>query len=306
MIISEASPKSDAVEHLESRIAAGFSEESGRSRPIALYLLWIILLLCACGPMLSDDVALAYRLSGRGIFMLALGTISTIAGCYAAIRRGRHVKAEPSWFGVICILAGACVSFFARLMHLNMTYYLSVLLIITGACYALGGYRILKNWAPVLLFSILLIPSVPQELALKITLPMQLLSTKLMVFGASYFMPIQSHGHIFLINNELFDVEPGCSGLKMCTSFVFATLLWGMFQHFSVRRYFLVLLATPFLAIVFNAIRLLVVAIVAYHAGRAQAMQLHSNIEAIFLPIGVFILVKFGGWIDRKSPEKLV
>ncbi|MGH9550201.1 MAG: archaeosortase/exosortase family protein [Terriglobales bacterium] len=215
--------------------------------------------------------------------------------CVALKKHPTATTSGASWLGLsVAAIFSACIGL-AQGLHLNVLNYTFVIAFVFSLYWALQGTSRFVSMLPVLAMAFFLVPEMPEDIRLKISLPLQMLSTKGCVALSSLFIPISSVGHTFNINGQLFDVEPGCSGLNLWITLLFGFAAWQLFQRFKFIAYPVMLALIPIVTLALNAVRLFITALVAFHYGTKIALSVHTNLEAVLLPLGLYALYRVGG-----------
>lgn len=296
MRIAETRLPPNALESPQSQEPAHTSSTSklldARNKLSAWELSWAALILVCYCPNAFNAWLSTTSFSWNQVAMPCLALPLLCAGAVATYRRAKALPQSQSWLGVALAIISAMVCCASQFLHLDFTNKVALTALTANVILAARGRKFLAAFIPTLLFSGFLFPAIPSELFALLSLPLQVICTKLVAICLSPFIPISSHGHLFEIKGELYDVEPGCSGLSMVTTLIFAILLWGMFRAIAVKRYCILFVATPAIAVGLNALRLVVTAVIGYATTQTQALAIHTNIEALLLPLGLILLFK--------------
>lgn len=256
------------------------------------YTLGTLLLLVAGWPVAISWVsALTTRPLSQNVmqaciaFLLGLGIIQSL-------RQWRMMPntPQPSKMGLgFLLLAGAGYAI-ADFYAVQSMLWISYLALLAGYSWALRGTTFFMRWLPIILFSGFLLPTVNGEIQMAVSLPLQIASTKLAAMAAGLFIPISSSDTLISIGDNALQVTPACSGLQSWIGFLFAGLLWQVFEG-SRSRFLLVLIpGALLLSLLLNCIRLTITALITAWVSIDQAVAVHSNLDFILFPIGLFIL----------------
>ncbi len=185
-------------------------------------------------------------------------------------------------------------------LSIKVLMFTSLLALLASLCRISLGRVIFQRCIPGFLFALFLLPQFPTDIRTAISLPLQLISTQLATGLASLFIPIQTLGNIFYIRGEAFEVTVACSGLNTWVGYLFAGML-GMFMgHFSWGRMLRLLIGAPLLALTGNALRLWITALVAYWVSADTGMAIHTNLEFVLFPLGLWGMVLAERAIQRR------
>lgn len=201
---------------------------------------------------------------------------------------------KPSWAGLVLMALAGFGYLLGGLLSVKSLFWGSLLLLMAGLFWALFSFRCFYSWLGVFLFAFFLLPEIPLDLKMAISLPLQLASTQITTWLAGWQIPITASGNIFYIAGEAYEVTVACSGLHTWIGFLFAGLLWMLFERFSLKSLLAVLLAAPLLALVLNVVRLFVTALVAYHVSPDAGLAVHTNLEYLLFPLGLLLMWQAG------------
>jgi exosortase len=188
-------------------------------------------------------------------------------------RRARLLDAElkPSNFGLLVMIGAICLLFLGSLGAELFTSRFSLLVLLSGVILFLAGWKVLRAISFPLGFLIFMIP-IPAIIYNQITFPMQLLASRL---ASSWLelvqVPVLRNGNILVLSSYSLEVVEACSGIRSLMTLVSLAVGYGYLTE-SRRwvRFALALLMVPS-AIVTNAIRVVIVGILAHKFGPATA-----------------------------------
>ena len=227
----------------------------------------------------------------QGLVMLLLGL---------ALRKRWQSPAalSPDARGLWLLAGMGALHFAAALLAVKSVYWASFLGIVAALYWSLRGAQVFYRSLSWFLFALFLLPQIPAELQTPLSLQLQHLSTQLTAAMAGLFIPITTSGNIFFIEGEAYEVTVACSGLHTWIGFLFAGLLWQVFEPFSLRRLGVTLALAPLLALLFNSLRLFVTALVAYNVSPDAGMAIHTNVEYLLFPLGLVLMLALGRKLD--------
>ncbi len=132
---------------------------------------------------------------------------------------------------------------------------------LAGVLWSLGGRELLR-WLAFPFFLLLFSIRIPLFIYSQITLPLQLLASRIAEFGLTLLgIPVLREGNILELASQRLSVVEACSGIRSLVSLMFVALVYGYF--FERRRWVravLALAAAP-LAIVTNSGRVMMTGI---------------------------------------------
>jgi len=169
--------------------------------------------------------------------------------------RWRALPAEPSWWGLAALAAGATMQFLAVLGLGLFASSVGFLLSVAGVVLSLGGLAWLRAWALPLLLTLFMLP----KLALvytPATLPLQLLASRmaagiLTAFGTG----VIREGNILDVAGRRVSVVEACNGIRYLLSLGFMAVVFAYLADTKPWMRIALLLAAVPIAIVANAFR---------------------------------------------------
>ena len=221
------------------------------------------------------------------------------------------LKAQPrfhvqlDWVGLLALSASGLVYTISVCLSIKMVMFTSLIALMASLCRIGLGKTSFARCVPGFLFALFLLPQFPTDIRTAISLPLQLISTQWATGLASLFIPIQTLGNIFYIRGEAFEVTVACSGLNTWVGYLFAGMLGLLMGHFSWGRLLRLVLAAPLLALMENAIRLWITALVAYWVSADAGIAIHTNLEYLLFPLGLWAMVQAEQAIQRRWGAKL-
>ncbi len=252
---------------------------------------WLVALLLG---MLAWPVAQSWlqALSVRSWQQNSVQALVVVLLAMAFFRRDVRpvLRFSPSWAGFCGMGIAGAGYLVGGLLAIKALFWGGFLLLLAMLCWTLCGFRCFYGWLGVFLFSFFLLPELPTDVKTGISLPLQLVSTRLTSLFAGLFIPISASGNIFYINGEAYEVTVACSGLHTWIGFLFAGLLWMLFERFSLKSLLALLLGVPVLAVCLNVLRLVVTALVAYHVSPDAGLAIHTNLEYLLFPLGLGLM----------------
>lgn len=189
------------------------------------------------------------------------------------LNRRRLLSADirPSNFGLPVMIAAICLLFLGSLGAELFTSRFSLLVLLSGLILFLAGWKVLRAVSFPLGFLIFMIP-IPAILYNQITFPMQLLASRLATSWLELVqVPVLRNGNILVLSSYSLEVVEACSGIRSLMTLVSLAVAYGYLAE--PRRWVrctLALLMVPS-AIVTNAIRVMVIGILAHTFGPATA-----------------------------------
>lgn len=218
---------------------------------------------------------------------------SLIIACIGTTSVGKHARKEIkecSWTGATALIILCVINAFATLFTLATIYVGSVTCICWTLLWTLTGWKHARHYLPVLIFCCFALTPLPEEIRIRLSLPLQFASINVMGAIVSQLISIDVHGHLFVVRGIAYDVSAACSGLNQWIGLTYVFLIWQMLQRFSFRGWLYIALSIPLLTIALNSSRLVITALVAYFFSEKDALAIHTNIEFILYPIALSVM----------------
>lgn len=176
---------------------------------------------------------------------------------WARRRRLRHFRPGASFVGPLIVLLGWVLYSAGDTFLIQSFYHAGAIIMAVGCVVTVVGAGLLKEFFPVLLALVFLIP-VPASVRQQIAVPLQTLTAQVTAELFSLFgVPVERLGNTLSVNGNDIQIAEACNGLRMMFAlaltmfaFAFGSPLWGYARA-------LVLVATPVTAVVCNVVRLI-------------------------------------------------
>jgi len=168
-----------------------------------------------------------------------------------------ETEIAPTWIGVGVVGAGVMVLLLGVYGAELFLSRISLVILLAGLVLCFGGWRLLRELRFAVLVLLLAIP-IPSILFNQITLPLQILASKLAsallpVFG----VPVLREGNVIELASMKLEVAEACSGIRSLMSLFTLSIFYGYFmERSSWRRAALAVASVP-IAIAANAVRIL-------------------------------------------------
>jgi len=167
----------------------------------------------------------------------------------------RSVPAQPSWWGIPLLVAGAALHFAAVVGVGLFAASVALLLSAVGAIVCLEGFGRLRAWAFPLFLSLFMLPKLAFAYNM-VTLPLQLLASRMAAGMLSAGgIGVIREGNILDVGGHRVAVAEACNGIRYLLPLGFmAVVLAYILDPKAWMRVALLVVAVP-LAIVANAVR---------------------------------------------------
>jgi exosortase len=223
--------------------------------------------------------------------------------------RWQACNIKPNNWGLV-VMFGALVLLLVGTLGAELfTTRFSLLLLLAGIVLFVAGWEVLRAVSFPLGFLFFMIP-IPVIIYNQVTFPLQLLASRLATSWLEVAqVPVLRNGNVLVMSNYSLEVVEACSGIRsLLTLFSLAVAYTYAIKPQRWVRYVLLLLIVP-IAIVTNAIRIVVAGFLARHVGPQTAEGFLHEFSgwAIFL---MALSVMFAcHWVlgnIRKSRQRMV
>lgn len=255
--------------------------------------------IVAFGSEWSDISLQALRRTDNGYILL----VPLVAGYLAWLRRSRlrFVPRRPSLSAVPLIALATALVAWGDATDTRVAMHLGAILALASCAVALAGLEVLRQFFPVFLALLFLIP-VPGEVRKWLAAPLQSLAVSVTqeVLDTVGVATERAGNSIQIAGRSIF-VGEACDGMRM----VFALGLTFFAFVFSVPlrtgARIALIAASPAIAILCNVVRLIPTALAYAYASGTDAERFHDIAGWLMLPLAIlvlFALVRFMRWLD--------
>ncbi len=169
--------------------------------------------------------------------------------------RWRALPAQPSWWGLAVLAAGAGMQFVAALGAGLFAASVAFLVSVVGAVISLGGFAWLRVLALPLLLTLFMLP----KLALvynQVTLPLQLLASRIAAsILTTVGIGVIREGNILDVAGHRVSVVEACNGIRYLLSLGFMAVVFAYLSDTKPWMRMALLAAAVPIAILANAVR---------------------------------------------------
>lgn len=164
-------------------------------------------------------------------------------------RRGRSV-------GLLLIAAGWALLTIGDLYYYQAFWHFGAILVVVGCVVAVLGADLLWRFAPAFFVLCFMVP-VPGRIRQQISIPAQRITAEVTeALLQAMAVPIERAGNLLTINGEQVAVAEACNGLRMVFTLVLVSYAFAFGTPLRNGVRLVVILLSPFLAIMFNVFRL--------------------------------------------------
>jgi len=173
----------------------------------------------------------------------------------------RRQSWQPSWMGLLIIAAGICLYVLGELAAEEYTIRFSFIVVLAGSLFLAGGWNLVRLLSFPLILLVLMLP-LPELVTYKLTLPLQLISSRLAAgILQTLGVPVLRQGNIIDLGVRQLQIVAACSGLRYILALLALGLIYCYFFQRRPWKVAVLLLALIPAAILVNALRVAVMAL---------------------------------------------
>lgn len=246
---------------------------------------------------------------GHGFFVLP------VVGYIIWQRRDELAKIpiRPHWFGYVLIVLGFLQLLAGTLGADFFVMRTALIVSIFGMLFATCGWPMIKALA-MPLFLLLFMIRIPLFIYSQITFPLQIFASKVAEASLTLLgIPVLREGNILELTSQRLNVVEACSGIRSLLSLAFLSLVYGYFFDSRSWMKWLLLIATIPIAIIANASRVTITALLSEFKPELAEGAYHTFEGWVIFMVALGALIathKLLSWvIDRfnqgapKAPE---
>ena len=205
--------------------------------------------------------------------------------------RLRHVLVQPSLIGPLIVLMGWLISWWGFTAGIQIFWHAGTLLVFVGILMSFTGLLPLYLFAPVFGVLLFVLP-VPGVIRHMIALPMQEFATSVSYSVLELLgVPAIKTGNVLVINGQSVAVGEACNGMRMIFALTLVVYAFAFSTPFKPVTRVLLLVISPFIAILCNIIRLVPTSLIYGYGDPDFAHDFHDIAGWFMLPVAVFILM---------------
>lgn len=228
--------------------------------------------------------------------------VPLIAGYFLYCRREELLNAtvEPWWPGILVLLAGLFQLLTGWLAWEYFTMRSSLITVIAGILLFLLGRRPFLILLLPVAYLLFMVP-IPYIVYDAFAFPLKMFVTKVSVaFLQSIGVIVMREGNILMFPSTTLEVADACSGIRSIMSLLALSVAYGFFLRVSpLKRLVIALSALP-IAIVTNALRVIVTGILAQWWGaKAAEGFFHEFAGLAVFGVAIVLLVGLGALLGR-------
>ena len=261
---------------------------------------WFGLLTLACYAPVLGSLVKQWSTDpdmGHGFF------VPVIAGYIIWQKRNEllAIQPQPNWWGLAVVLVGGAQLIIGTLGVELFLARTSLVIVLIGAVWLLGGDLILKKLAFPLFLLFFMVP-IDAVIYNQITFPLQLLASRLADGALTLIaVPVLREGNILELPNQRLSVVEACSGIRSLLSLTFLSLVYGYFFEKKTWIRVVLFLSTVPIAIVANSSRVTITGILTQVKPEAAEGFFHEAEGWVIFMVALGIMVLFHQLIARGS-----
>ena len=169
---------------------------------------------------------------------------------------------QQSWLGLLIIASGLSLLIVGELAAELYTTRFSFVVVLTGLCWLLGSWELVRLLSFPLILLLLMLP-LPELVTNKLTLPLQLISSAVAAWILQALgVPVLRQGNIIDLGVLQLQVVAACSGLRYILPLLALGMIYCYFFQRRAWKSMVLLLAVIPAAIMVNALRVVAMALV--------------------------------------------
>ncbi len=273
-----------------SKITAD-SSQAFHYRPVAIALGLLVCLLWSYWPTVVELCAFWARNDDYSIGAL----VPFLAGYLVWRNRDelQAIAARPCWWGLPAILAAQACRYAGLYFSYSSAERYSLVFTIAGGVLLVAGPRAFWRLRWILLFLLLMVPF-PKRIHEMVAIPLQGMSTTMAVYSLELlgFFVVRTGNVLRIGSDVMVAVTEACSGLRLLTAFVFVAAVFAFVSRRPAWHKTILVLSSVSIAIVANALRLVVTSAYIANAGEGEPTEVfHDYAGLAMMPLAVLILL---------------
>jgi exosortase len=210
---------------------------------------------------------------------------------------------RPNLWGLAVVALGGLFLIIGTLAVEQTVMRGSFLIALWGVVISLGGFRLLYDLAFPLFLLVFMIP-LPAVIYNQITFPLQLFASHVAETALSLLgIPVLREGNILELPSQRLSVVEACSGIRSLMSLTYLSLIYGYFFDSRIWVRAILLLLTPAIAILVNAIRVTLTGLISEYDPELAQGVFHSMEGWLMFLLALMLLVAAHRLIGRLAPR---
>lgn len=213
----------------------------------------------------------------------------------------QKVRLTNTWAGSILVVLALLLLFFGERGAVAVVKSISFVMLMFGTVLMLVGWGRTRVLFFPLIFSVMMIPLIPDQLVNHVAFPIQIASTTIAVKLLNLLLlTSQQQGTLVTMEHYRMAVELPCSGFKTLLSLTTFTAAFAYVMEGDIWRRWLLFGITLPMSLLFNAFRITMIGIAGELISTAAAGKFHDYSGFIVLLIAFFFLYTFARIIQCK------
>jgi len=218
--------------------------------------------------------------------------VPLVAAAMIFVRRARFRYCKPTGtaIGFLIVALGWAVHLFGFYHNYESLWHGGAVLVLIGCVLSVFGKHALFRFFPAVAVLIFLVP-VPGMIRLRIAAPLETWTAHISeVLLNAAGMAVMRQGNVLTIGGHAVNIVEACNGLRMVFALILVSYFFGFALPLRNSVRFMVLLASPFAAILCNVVRILPT-VWLYGQSAAAGDVFHNYSGWLMLPISFLILL---------------
>lgn len=251
----------------------------------------------------SDAWVDIFRLAAKDEESSHIWLVLPVALWLAWVRRGeaRWSRRTGTILGPLLVLVGWVMYTVGDTQLYQSMWHCGAITITVGCALSVLGSSVFRRLWPAFAVLVFLIP-VPGIVRQQISLPLQTVTAQMTAFVLDILgTPVALTGSVLVVNDVPVGIAEACNGARMVFALTLVCFLYAFGSDLSPRARLAVLLASPFVAIAANVVRLVPTVWLYGYSDESTALAFHLFSGWIMMPVALLALVGTGAllrWIQ--------
>ncbi|MCY2954893.1 MAG: archaeosortase/exosortase family protein [Planctomycetota bacterium] len=287
------SPGSSIQTDVADELRGSATAANGRNRWSMWHAVASIVLVALAVLVTSDSWSDIIRLAQKDEESSHIMVVPLILAWLFWVRRERLELCRPrgTWVGPLIALAGWFLYSFGDEKLVQLFWHGGAIMLAAGCLLTIVGKDALLRFVPVFAALAFLAP-VPGRFRQYVAMPLgsvtaQITQEILTVFGVA----VERSGNLLSINSVDVTIAEACNGLRMVVGLALVSFTFAFVSQMKLSTRFIIVAASPLLAIACNFIRLIPTLWLYGHVSKPYADAFHDISGWFMLPLALLILV---------------
>lgn len=266
---------------------------------------WAVGFTLAIARIMGDAWAEIFRLGYANEELSYVLIAPVVMGWIAWGRRERvaECKARGGWVGILGLLAGWAVYWYGYFVD-PVLWRVGAVVAAVGAFLAAAGRDVLLRFAPAIAAAVFLIPISPNG-RYRLAVPLQNAAAQATQTVCDIIgLPVERSGSMLTVNGVDVAVAEACNGMRMILTLFLVCYAVAFSARVNVFVRWLLLLASPLVAIVANVIRLVPTVWLFGHASVETARTFHDVSGWVMTVLSFLVLMGLLRLMESKASDE--